>query len=141
MVLAPPACLLQYVSNQVRTHGRNRFSPGFCLLTPLLPLSASPSLGWTGLQMKRGGKEYLHHEGKLIPKDLQQQCGLGVVLGTPLFLGMCCCKSSLCLFTSLSPCRVPGWPNSNINIPPYFLCCSSKYWCNVSRAAWFEYWD
>ena len=28
----------------------------------------------------------MHHEGKLIPGDFQQQCGLGVVLGMPLVL-------------------------------------------------------
>ena len=36
--------------------------------------------------MSYGEKEYLHHKGKLIPGDFQQQHGLGVVLGMPLVL-------------------------------------------------------
>lgn len=54
--------------------------------SPLLPLSAAPCLGWAGLKVNCGGKEYLHHEGRLIPGDFQQQHGIGVVLGMPLVL-------------------------------------------------------
>lgn len=40
----------------------------------------------TGLQVSYREKEYLHHEGNLIPEDFQQQHGLGVVLDMPLVL-------------------------------------------------------
>lgn len=91
--------------------GLTTFGPGCCLFTPIqtpnlllalrwqccgvpygtssdpfLHFSGAPWLGWACLQVSHGGKEYLHHEGELIPGDFQQQHGLGVVLGLPLVL-------------------------------------------------------
>lgn len=36
--------------------------------------------------MSCGDKEYLHHEGKVIPGDFQQQRGFRAVLAVPLVL-------------------------------------------------------
>lgn len=69
-------------------------SPG-----PLSSLSLRSILLRLDMQVSCGRKGYLHHKGKLIPEDFQQQHCLRSHAWylSCLALGPCCCKSSRCL--------------------------------------------